>query len=293
MSVTALKQRFELRPLSEHLGLEIVGLRLSADMTEDAFSVLHGALTQSPVVVLSGQTIGPEDMKAIGRRFGRLEPHSILQYRHPEHPDLSYITNVDKDGNVDTYGATKRAVDWHSDGSFKTNPDAVSFLVSVAAPSTGGPTEFTSMYRAYETLPDDLKRQADSHRAFHMRGEGWRIQSPPPPLTAEQKASGEFEGAEHPIALLHPWSKRHTLYINPGHTKNVVGLSKKDSDAVLDALYEHAINPAFQYHHQWQPGDVVFWDQRGVMHRAGAGTPSGERRIMLRSMVVCEPHHLN
>ena len=29
------------------------------------------------------------------------------------------ITNVDADGNVDRFGATRRAVDWHSDGSFK------------------------------------------------------------------------------------------------------------------------------------------------------------------------------
>ena len=286
-------QDYDVRPLSPFLGLEVRRLTLSADMAEREFSVLRDALVRGSVVVVRDQKLEPEDCKAIGRRFGKLEPHSILHYRHPEHPELSYITNVDKYGNVDDYGANTRAAGWHSDGSFKDNPDAVSFLVSVAAPSRGGPTEFTSMVRACETLPDDLRHRVEGVKAFHLRGGGWKGEANVPPLTEEQKASGEFEGTEHPIILVHPWSKRETLFINPSHTHSLVGLDKAESDALLNELYEHAINPDFQYHHQWRSGDVVFWDQRCVMHRAGRGTPSGEKRIMLRTMVCCEPHHLN
>lgn len=293
MQIDTTTEAAGLHALSPNLGLQVDGINLSADMTETDFQTLQDALTESPVVVVRNQSISPDDMKSIGRRFGRLEPHSILQYRHSQHPELSYITNVDKDGNVDDFGASKRAIDWHSDGSFKTNPDAVSFLVSVAAPSQGGPTQFTNMYRAYETLPKELRDRIENLKAFHMRGDGWRIKSPPPPLTEAQKASGEFNGAVHPVVLVHPWSRRKTLFVNPTHTKNIVGMEKAESDALLNALYEHSIHPDFQYHHAWRPGDVVFWDQRGVMHRAGEGTPSGEKRIMLRSMVVCEPHHLN
>ncbi len=284
---------YEVRSLSPFLGLEVHGLALSADMSDEDFSVLHDALVRGAVAVVRDQQLSPEDCKAIGRRFGKLEPHSILHYRHPEHPELSYITNVDKDGKVDDYGANERASGWHSDGTFKDNPDAVAFLVSVAAPSRGGPTEFTSMMRACETLPDDLRQRIHGMKAFHLRGGGWKGEARTPPLTEEQKATGEFNGAQHPIILVHPWSKRETLFVNPSHTNSVVGLDKAESDALLDALYEHSINPEFQYHHQWRPGDVVFWDQRCVMHRAGRGTPSGEKRIMLRTMVTCDPHHLN
>ena len=44
--------------------------------------------------------------------FGNISPHDLLQYRHPDYPQLSYVTNIDKNGNIDKWGSTKRAADW-------------------------------------------------------------------------------------------------------------------------------------------------------------------------------------
>lgn len=274
--------------LGETLGAELVGIDLAEPMTPERAALLRRAFTQNPVLVVRGQKLTPEQLIAIGSVFGRLEPHSILQYRHPEHAELSYITNVDKDGNIDTFGAEKRAVDWHSDGSFKARPDSVAFLYSVAAPSRGGPTEFCNMYAAYETLPEATRSRLDGMKAFHKRGEGWASTSPPPPLTGAQKATGEFEGSVHPVVIRHPESGRKAIYVNPGHTVGIVGMDKAGSDALLDELIAHATQPRFYYAHQWKVGDLLFWDQRCLLHRAGRGTPAGEKRIMIRGMMVDE-----
>lgn len=274
--------------LGEMLGAELVGVDLSRPITPERAALLRKSFTDNPVLVVRGQKLEPEQLIAIGEVFGRLEPHSILQYRHPEHEGLSYITNVDKDGNIDTFGSEKRAVDWHSDGSFKARPDSVAFLYSVAAPSKGGPTEFCNMYAAYETLPETTRRRLDGMKAFHKRGEGWASTSPPPPLTEAQKATGEFEGTEHPLVIRHPESGRKAIYVNPGHTVGIVGMDKAASDALLDELIAHATQPRFYYAHQWKVGDLLFWDQRCLLHRAGRGTPAGEKRIMIRGMMVRE-----
>jgi taurine dioxygenase len=276
----------QVRPLGECLGAELVGFDLGAPLTPERADMLRKAFWANPVLVVRGQQLTPERLVEIGRVFGRLEAHSILQYRHPEHAELSYITNVDKDGNVDIFGQEKRAVDWHSDGSFKAQPDSVAFLYSIAAPSRGGATEFCSMYAAYEALPEATRQRLDKLRAFHKRGEGWRCASPPPPLTAEQKASGEFEGAEHPVVITHPHSGRRALYVNPSHCVQIVGMERAASDALLDELLAHATQPQFQYGHAWRVGDILFWDQRCLLHRAGRGTPAGEKRIMIRGMMV-------
>ncbi|MEZ5863768.1 MAG: TauD/TfdA family dioxygenase [Geminicoccaceae bacterium] len=276
----------QIRPLGESLGAELTGFDLSAPLTPERAEVLRRAFWANPVLVVRGQELSPEQLVAIGKVFGRLEAHSILHYRHPEHAELSYITNVDKDGNVDSFGQNKRATDWHSDGSFKEHPDSVAFLYSIAAPSSGGPTEFCNMYAAYETLPEALRQRVDGLKAFHKRGEGWRCESPPPPLTEAQKASGEFEGAEHPVVITHPHSGRRALYINPSHCVQVVGMERAASDALLDQLVAHATAERFRYAHSWKVGDILFWDQRCLLHRAGRGTPAGEKRIMLRGMMV-------
>lgn len=274
--------------LGPHLGAELHGVDLSKPLDAATLEAIRSAFRDNPVLVMRRQAMTPENLIAIGDALGFIEPHSILHYRHPVHQQLSYITNVKPDGTIDEFGQSKRAVDWHIDGTFKARPDCITFLYSIAAPSVGGPTEFTSMYAAYDALPADLKARAETLSCFHMRGEGWKCGAPPPPLTEAQKASGEFDGNVHPLIIVHPESGRRSIYASPTHTSHVVGVPRAESDAILDAIYDVATRPEFQYRHHWTVGDLVMWDQRATMHRAGSGTPRDQKRIMLRAMVVSQ-----
>ncbi|RZL84949.1 MAG: TauD/TfdA family dioxygenase, partial [Variovorax sp.] len=49
-------------------------------------------------------------------------------------------------------------------------------------------------------------------------------------------------------------------------------------------LFAHSVKPEFVYRHRWQPHDLVFWDNRSVMHLA-AGTPDALRRKLYRTTV--------
>lgn len=276
----------QVTPLGPHLGAELHGIDLSQPVTPQTLATIRAAFLANPVLVMRGQQMTPENLIAIGDALGYIEPHSILQYRHPQFEQLSYVTNVKPDGTIDEYGQNKRAVDWHIDGTFKSKPDCITFLYSIAAPTVGGPTEFTSMYAAYDALPAALKARIADMKCFHKRGEGWRCTAPPPPLTEAQKATGEFEGNVHPLVITHPESGRKAIYAGPTHTSHVVGLPRAESDALLDEILATATRPEFQYHHHWKVGDLVMWDQRATMHRAGRGTPRDQKRIMLRAMVV-------
>lgn len=275
-------------PLGPHLGAELLGVDLARAMTPETMATIRSAFVANPVLVMRGQEMKPENLIAIGDALGYIEPHSILQYRHPQFEQLSYVTNTKPDGTIDEYGQNKRAVDWHIDGTFKARPDCITFLYSIAAPTTGGPTEFTSMYAAYEALTPALKARIADLKCFHKRGEGWRCTAPPPPLTEAQKATGEFEGNVHPLVITHPESGRKSIYIGPTHTSHVVGMPRAESDALLDELLAVATRPEFMYRHHWKVGDLVMWDQRATMHRAGGGTPRDQKRIMLRAMVVSQ-----
>jgi taurine dioxygenase len=100
---------------------------------------------------------------------------------------------------------------------------------------------------------------------------------------SEMKAMPE---ATHPLVRIHPATGRKALYLNANRMEQVVGMERAESDALLDQLIAHAIEPRFQYRHVWRQGDVVIWDNRCTMHKANADYPEGERRLMHRVVVA-------
>jgi taurine dioxygenase len=86
----------------------------------------------------------------------------------------------------------------------------------------------------------------------------------------------------HPLVRLHPATGRKALYLNANRMEQVVGMERAESDALLDRLIAHAIEPRFQYRHVWRQGDVVIWDNRCTMHRATPFEDTKYRRELRR-----------
>lgn len=91
----------ELRPLGETLGTEALGIDLLKPLDAETFAWVEQAFAEHPVLVFRDQDLGPGELAAFGRRFGTPKIHSLVDYRHAEFPELSWLTNVDKDGNID------------------------------------------------------------------------------------------------------------------------------------------------------------------------------------------------
>ena len=100
----------------------------------------------------------PASLPAFGRRFGRPKIHSLVDYRHAEFPEVSWLTNVDKDGNIDWFGV-KRATDWHTDSPYEEVPPRLAILHAKEVPSQKGGTMFADMRAAYEALDEAMKRR--------------------------------------------------------------------------------------------------------------------------------------
>jgi len=72
-------------------------------------------------------------------------------------------------------------------------------------------------------------------------------------------------------------------------TDHVVGMSREDGRALLDDLLARATVPERVYRHQWQVGDLVLWDNRGVLHRACRYDPSSPRDMHRTTFSGDEP----
>jgi taurine dioxygenase len=108
-----------------------------------------------------------------------------------------------------------------------------------------------------------------------------------PPLTEAQKA--EKPPVVHPMVVRHPFTGRKCLYADPGYTVRVLGLSERESDELLEYLFEFQVRPEFQYRHKWRVGDVLIWDNIATIHMATGGYGPDEHRLMLRTQVLGDP----
>jgi taurine dioxygenase len=88
-----------------------------------------------------------------------------------------------------------------------------------------------------------------------------------------------------PVVRTHPETGRLALFVSEHFTTRIVGLPEDESRALLDAnCSTTAPVPEHVYRHQWQPHDMVFWDNRSLMHLA-AGCPDDQRRKLYRTTI--------
>ena len=273
-------QQLATRPLGDALGLEVTGVDLSTPVPDGVFDEIKEHFWRNPVLVFRGQDLDAHKVAAVGRRFGPLQLHVLIDYRHEEVPEVSWLTNVKKDGSLDALGY-KRATTWHSDGTFEERPPAVAILHAKEIPSKGGGTMFCNMIRAYETLPDETRERIGGLTGRHLYAAGPGGNATVP-LKDFQK--GDLPEVHHPVVRTHPESGRKMLYVNSIHTFGFVEIEGEEGETLLNGLLDHATKDEFVYHHRWRPGDVVMWDERATMHRGAGDYAPDERRIMLRTI---------
>lgn len=270
---TATLQDFEIRPLDAALGAEVTGLDLSQPLADADFARIHRAHLEHHLVVFRDQRITPAQQIAFSRRFGPLQIHVLDQFQLAGHPEILIVSNVIEDGKPIGLGDAGHF--WHSDLSYKERPSLGSLLHARELPRTGGDTLFANMHAAWDTLPPDLQRQLDGLRAEHtylaryaelQRRSPWR-----PNLTPAQIA--QVQPVLQPVVRTHPETGRKALFVSEHFTTRIAGLPDDESRDLLAQLFAHSVQPRNVYRHQWRPHDLVFWDNRSLMHLA-AGTPT-------------------
>jgi taurine dioxygenase len=274
----------QLRPLGKALGTEAVGIDLSEPLGPAAFTWIANAFAEHPVLVFRNQSLDAGDLAVFGRRFGTPRKHALLKYRHAEHPDVSWLTNVDEAGNVDWYGV-KRATDWHTDSTFEVDLPLLAILHAKEVPSAKGGTMFVDMRAAYDTLPEAKKRLVSGLTGLHCRSAGPAGKR----LYGDDKGETEkqylHQSVQWPAVVRHPVTARPILFINPMHTIGFVGMEQEESWTLIEELTEHATQDDAVYYHNWRVGDVLMWDERATMHRGAGDYCPEERRVMLRTIV--------
>ena len=259
-------------PLTGTFGAELTGGRL-ADGIDGQW--LHDLLATHLVLVLRGQHPTHAQQVSLARALGEPTPAHPVVPGHPDHPEILVV-----DGALGGRNAR-----WHTDVTFMPTPPAASVLVSDAVPPYGGDTMWADTRSAYERLAPALQGAIEQLEAVHRISPLAYWGEPFDTAVTRADMQQLFDDASkvppviHPVVRVHPLTGRKNLFVNPGFTTHIVGMSRIESDGLLQLLYAHATQPEFVMRHHWQVGDVVIWDNRATMHYAVDDYGVVERRM--------------
>ena len=259
--------KIEINRVSPALGAEILNVDLREDLSDETIAEIRTALVENSLVLIRDQDITPEQHVAFSRRFGKQEIHVLTEYLLPDLPEILVLSNLKKNGKMVGRGGVGEY--WHSDLQYMAKPSLGSIMHAFEVPEIGGDTMFANQFAAYDALSDGMKDLLDGLRVVHdfakARYNSNKVGFAQP---YSDEAMKKTPPVAHPAIRTHPETGRKALYVSPGFSLNFVGMTKEESRPLLEFLYEHAINPRFIYRHNWRANDIVFWDNRSLMHYA-------------------------
>jgi taurine dioxygenase len=280
----AVTSTFKVNPFNGPLGAEIIALDLTRTLPDDEFKRVHQAHLDHHLLIFRDQRITPEQQIAFSRRFGALQIHVLHQFQLAGYPEILIISNIKENG--EPIGLGDAGHFWHSDLSYVDLPSLGSMLHAQELPAEGGDTLFANMHLAWDTLDPVLQRQVANLKAEHsyiaqyaelQRRNPWR-----PDLTAEQIE--KVKPVLQPVVRTHPETGRKALFVSEHFTTRIAGLPDDESRDLLNQLFAHSVKPEHVYRHHYLPHDLVFWDNRSLMHLAG-GCPDDQRRKLYRTTI--------
>ena len=148
-----------------------------------------------------------------------------------------------------------------------------------------GPMFNTLHLMAYAALPDVTREKITGQWAVHSL-EFMRESLDNPPPTEAQKRNAP--PVSHPIVRPHPETGQTCLYIGM-YASHVEDRPVAEGRTILARLQEQSTPPPFVYSHRWQPGDVMIWDNRCLMHRGVSDYAMDRERRVMKRVCVQDP----
>ncbi|MCU1393545.1 MAG: Taurine dioxygenase [Ilumatobacteraceae bacterium] len=282
---TSTSTDWKVEKLTSGIGAELVGGDLR-DRPDPSW--LLDQLHEHLVLVVRDQQVSHADQVALARQLGQPTPAHPVVPGHPDHPEILELDGANGGRNAR----------WHTDVTFTATPPAASILVADTVPAFGGDTLWADLRTAYERLSAPMRQLVDGLEAVHRISPLAYWGEPFDTALDRDDAQQLLDDAAHvppvihPVVRVHPVTGRRALFVNPGFTTHIVGMSRIESDGLLDILHRHTTQPEVTFRHRWRAGDVVMWDNRATMHYATddyGSEPRRMRRVTLRGTTTVGP----
>ncbi|MCW2240574.1 TauD/TfdA dioxygenase family protein [Azospirillum canadense] len=258
-------QHIGVHPLTGHIGAEIDGVDLRQPLQPAVVAEIKAALLTWKVVFFRDQPLSHEQHVAFASAFGAPTIGHAVYGFVDGHPQVYSVARDRFDDRHKGELLIRPWTGWHSDVTAAVNPPAASILRGVDIPPYGGDTQWTNLVEAYNGLSDTLRGFVDTLRGVHYF-------TPPEGQDATEnfvkRNADRPLVSEHPLVRVIPENGERALFVSPSFLKRITGLKPRESQQLLELLFEHVTRPEYTVRFRWQPGSIAFWDNRTTAHLA-------------------------
>jgi taurine dioxygenase len=260
-------------------GATVQGLDLRQPLSADTVARIRNAWLQHQVLAFPDQALSLDELERIALHIGPFGTDPFFG-SVPGHP---HIAQVRRDAGETT---PIFAETWHSDWSFLPRPPQATLLYGNVIPPVGGDTLFANQLAAWDALSPAMKTLLQGRQGIHSARRGYARDG----LYGERDrgrsmairyGDDALATQTHPIARVHPETGRTALFVSPGYTIGIDGMADAQAQPLLLELFAHQVRDDFVYRHRWQPGMLLLWDNRCVVHAATGGY-DGHARLLHR-----------
>ncbi len=274
-------------PLHAEFGARVDGIDLRAPLSDEVLEEIRVAIDTHSFLCFPDQPFDDDRQLAFTKRLGTPEPNHVVLGQEGRINYFGTIGNVEQDGTQlgSTHKKTKFLTGnnmWHSDSSFREVPSFVSIMCVYEVPDEGGGTHFASARAAYERLSEDMRTTIDPLIAIHDYVFS-RSKVSPDAVTPSHAAS--LPPVRQKLVRSNPRAGAKNYFVG-SHAKTIEGWTESDSRGLLDDLLARATDDTHVYTHRWQPGDLVVWDNRCLLHRGEGYDADKYRRYMRQTRVM-------
>ena len=223
------------------------------------------ALNSYNVLVFQQIHLSDEQIVALSSALG--EKEEVRATADGSAPSDKGVYRISRDKDDKTQLEYVKGNDfWHMDGTSYRVPGKATLLKCESPPREGGDTGFANLFAAYEALPAERKKQLEKLRVRHcLAAVGRRLYEQP---TEDDYARWDavFPLTEHPLV----WQQQdgRTSLVIGSTADSIVGMSAEEGRALLQELLDWCTREQFTYRHHWQKGDLVIFNNPGLLHRS-------------------------
>ena len=262
------------RKVGAHIGAQIGGVRIGAEVPPDQIAEIKKALAAHKVIFFRDQHhAGDAEQRAFAGLLGVItKPHPTVA------GDGDAVLPIDSDRS--------KANSWHTDVTFVDRIPSASLLRAVELPPYGGTTVWANTTRAYEQLHPALQALTERLWAVHSNLYDYAAEHDEKRIggidVEEERYREEFRHieyeTEHPVVRVHPVTGERTLLL--GHfVRHFVGLSTNDSHDLFQLLQRHITRLDNTVRWNWRLGDLAVWDNQATQHYAVDDYDDQHRRL--------------
>lgn len=270
-------------PSGQACGAAVTGIDLSKPLTDGQISEIRSAWLDHHVLAFPDQDISDDDLERFTLSFGGFGHDPFFDpIEGREH-----IAAIRRDANEKS---PLFAENWHSDWSFQEHPPAGTCLRSITIPPTGGDTLFANQHAALDVMPSELRARLEGKMAIHSAQlayapDGAYGENDEDRSMAIRPDESARETRLHPLIRVHPETGRLGLFSCMGYIIGFEDMTQEEALPLLQELYAWQGSDEFVYRHKWEPGMLVMWDNRSVLHCATGGY-EGHDRLLHRTTIA-------